>query len=1047
MSIALPIEEDPRFRRYTASQGQKVFSVPFPFQQDEDLSIRLFIDGAYSEIDRSLFTLSGAMDPQGGSIAFHNGRSAGEIIVIVGAAILERLSSIVRDGRFSSKVTDDEFDRNRLIQQEQRRETNRALKFDFDVDKIKPLPLPERGKALVGNSDGTGYINAPIAEGDIAVAVEEAEAARAAAVSAKEGSVTAKDIAVEQAGISTSEAERSKQERIAAELAAQIANTAKDAAFINADVYASVAEGLAAIASGAQFQIEVGDDNVRYRNDAGVAVEVARYPSAAKVNGLLTPKKNLVNPAEIRRGRRYSPAAGAIIEDWSWRCTGFIPVTPGQSYAISGAKTSPAPTGAWFQSASDTAPCLQVDPNNLILDGGVRVAPAGYHYLVVNITNGGQDDTTYDSTIQVEEGLAITEYAPYFLRVADDRLPGYLRGDEILEDWSLNMIDPSVIQWTRRYSAASKTMILADATAIVASGRIAVKEGEFYTISGEGIYTGYQGGYFGDTSPINAIDNITFAAPPSGSGRIFQVPVGLGITHVALNLASTDKIVLNGNAQMERGEVATTYQPFNAIEQIKPELLPTGSTPAPSGGFNANAWYNFVEADGGGSDLSHKLPLFRDKWLKRNADLTVVNTGTSLTARSTEHCTDHPKASLRPPLMHSMNFATHVWDKLNWEGQQYRRYDAPAFFTETGTWATSSNLTEWDDGAYRHGLTRYSEGAAASVAFTIPEGMWAARFIYRTDSVGCSATVAVSGGNGLVQVYDEAALAWVEANGYVFSQAEAAPVARNVLVPTTVSGATATQSLTSKGNTTYQKRLKMRVINRSAARTITISRTGGGARFMYWGVEWSPREHMVTYVNAARGSHNASVAAAGLMRFQDNEVWGFKPDLMLFENPIHNDGAAGVSGDYPEGYWAWLTERFIWQESFELSMKGSCTRLSLPFPEIAVFTASISWNFNGIDDDGQLKFKATSDTGHMMTPLDRFAEAHNHVVANHPNSVSIHATQRWCDAAVAIFANLKAATEGSGKAGATFTNEGSHWNDTGSRIMAKAVLPVIPRVW
>ncbi len=167
---------------------------------------------------------------------------------------------------------------------------------------------------------------------------------------------------------------------------------------------------------------------------------------------------------------------------------------------------------------------------------------------------------------------------------------------------------------------------------------------------------------------------------------------------------------------------------------------------------------------------------------------------------------------------------------------------------------------------------------------------------------------------------------------------------------------------------------------------------------------------------------------------------------MLFENPIHNDGAAGA-GSYPDGQWAWLTERFVWREDFELSMKGSCDRLGLTFPEIALFTSSVAWNFNGINDDGTLKFAPTSDTGRMMTALDRFAEAHLYVVENHPDAVSIHACQRWVDAGVAIWSNLRAATEGSGKNGNTFTNEGSHWNDTGSKVMAKAVIPVLPRVW
>ncbi|MCH4541433.1 right-handed parallel beta-helix repeat-containing protein [Ochrobactrum sp. A-1] len=131
MSVALPIEEDPRFRRYTASAGQKVFSIPFPFQQAEDVVICLVVDDLYTEIGRSLFEISGAMAPDGGSVTFAVGRSAGEVIAIIGSAVLERLSSIVRDGRFSSKLTDDELDRNRIIQQEQQRDIGRALKAPY----------------------------------------------------------------------------------------------------------------------------------------------------------------------------------------------------------------------------------------------------------------------------------------------------------------------------------------------------------------------------------------------------------------------------------------------------------------------------------------------------------------------------------------------------------------------------------------------------------------------------------------------------------------------------------------------------------------------------------------------------------------------------------------------------------------------------------------------------------------------------------------------------------------------------------------------------
>jgi hypothetical protein len=69
--------------------------------------------------------------------------------------------------------------------------------------------------------------------------------------------------------------------RIAAETAETNAETARDAAFVNADVYADTAAGLAAVAEGEQFQVVSGDEIIRYEDVAGAAVEVARYPAAS----------------------------------------------------------------------------------------------------------------------------------------------------------------------------------------------------------------------------------------------------------------------------------------------------------------------------------------------------------------------------------------------------------------------------------------------------------------------------------------------------------------------------------------------------------------------------------------------------------------------------------------------------------------------------------------------------------------------------------------------------------------------------------------------
>lgn len=82
------------------------------------------------------------------------------------------------------------------------------------------------------------------------------------------------------------------------------------------------------------------------------------------------------------------------------------------------------------------------------------------------------------------------------------------------------------------------------------------------------------------------------------------------------------------------------------------------------------------------------------------------------------------------------------------------------------------------------------------------------------------------------------------------------------------------------------------------------------------------------------------------------------------------------------------------------------------------------------------------ESGKIMTALDKFSEACMWVWDNHPEAICINATKRWVDAGEAIFGNLRTAVEGSGKSGRTFTNDGTHWNDTGSKIIAKVLVPL-----
>ncbi|CAM3089984.1 SGNH/GDSL hydrolase family protein [Paracoccus nototheniae] len=63
------------------------------------------------------------------------------------------------------------------------------------------------------------------------------------------------------------------------------ATTARDAAFVNANVYADIATGRAAVADLQQFQVVSGDEIIRYRRDSvSTQTEMARYPSASALS-------------------------------------------------------------------------------------------------------------------------------------------------------------------------------------------------------------------------------------------------------------------------------------------------------------------------------------------------------------------------------------------------------------------------------------------------------------------------------------------------------------------------------------------------------------------------------------------------------------------------------------------------------------------------------------------------------------------------------------------------------------------------------------------
>jgi hypothetical protein len=776
---------------------------------------------------------------------------------------------------------------------------------------------------------------------------------------------------------------------------------------------------------------------------------------------LIVVGKNLFNKENIQQSRRLTTldnVVGELISNDTFPnivSSDYIMVEAG-TYTLSGAGFqlyNGAPRVCFFTSKEQVknAPILNI----------LRKPDLTYTFTVPSkgyiIFDSLLDKVQYN---QLEIGQVATKYESYRVSINPDLLESYAQEDEVFITDSKNKLNPADILYDRRYSTGSKEIIVADPNLIALGTLFPVREGQWYVAWGEGIFQGYQGGYFYTNENLvgtPSIENIAFVQPVSGPGMAFQVPTGKGIKYATVSLATnSDHTALAGQAMVEEGEMATVYEDYNPKKVFNPEYSTNSSvTPSPTDTDGNELLKYTTFGNLSYSNLSDKLGVFFQHWRDKDKDLCVVNTGTSLTARSSEHCTEHPLASSRPPLMQSNNFATHIWDALKWEGQEYRRYDyedatLEKFFIETGTgWNTETNLSNWDDGPYRYGLTRYTDDLNSSIQFKIPAAAWKYNFIYRTDSLGSeNCKITIAGGNGLVEVLDETTNTWKEANNFIFSMKEA-PVRSIPSItykdPNTNTSVTL-NNYQVKGNTTYQKRLYMRcksstIDSRNSEKTVLISRSTG--RLMYWGVEWSPREFMITYINAARGSHSSIINSnLSLCHFMDNEVFSFKPDLMLTEDPIHNSGGGGTPSPLLNTwYYGNTTEQFFFADN-GVSIKARAQALGLNVPLFCIFNTTITWNFGAINDDGTLKVASTAD-GRMWTALDAQMSCYSLVKNMQTEIVYINAIKHWKDACIACYGNMRAATIGSGKDGKTFTNEGSHWNDTGCRVMARVVLPIL----
>lgn len=146
MSEILNILENDRLVVSTATAAQTVFAFDFPIQDESDIAV-IKVDGM-TDVETILtlathYTVSGVDAPAGGGVTLTSSAIAGDVYLLVGATVLQRVLSVVRSGKFKSKATDADLDRAMLIAQELKRDIGRAWKADFGATGGKITAGPE----------------------------------------------------------------------------------------------------------------------------------------------------------------------------------------------------------------------------------------------------------------------------------------------------------------------------------------------------------------------------------------------------------------------------------------------------------------------------------------------------------------------------------------------------------------------------------------------------------------------------------------------------------------------------------------------------------------------------------------------------------------------------------------------------------------------------------------------------------------------------------------------------------------------------------------
>ncbi|MDZ4055987.1 MAG: hypothetical protein U1D69_03325, partial [Polynucleobacter sp.] len=257
----------------------KVFSkedIAVIYTNAEGVEVVLVLDSDYS------VTLNADQDNNpGGTATLTTPIISGDRANIIGDLAYDQGTDIRNQGGFEPEIIEDALDRATIQIQQLKEISDRTLKTAPGDSRTGDELLADIFEADASAAASAAAAEASASRVDLGAldqAVADSEAAELGAQTAQGLAETAQGLAEnarDQSQLQASNAEASAAQANESKVESQ---SARDAAFVNADVFPDIAAGLAGTVVGEQFQVVAGDLIIRYRHDTGpVATEVARY--------------------------------------------------------------------------------------------------------------------------------------------------------------------------------------------------------------------------------------------------------------------------------------------------------------------------------------------------------------------------------------------------------------------------------------------------------------------------------------------------------------------------------------------------------------------------------------------------------------------------------------------------------------------------------------------------------------------------------------------------------------------------------------------------